>query len=95
MRLVVDRCEVGSSSIFGAEQSLAEDRRACEALSEVPGDRQFVNINAPLQVGGRANHGVKYPQNVLRDGFYGCIKNLFVNGEVSWSLEEISCEETL
>jgi len=61
---------------------VVEDKRACEARGETPGDKVLININAPLQLGGRSNLKIGYPQNVLKNGFNGCIKNLIHNGEV-------------
>ena len=55
VRLVVDRCEVTTTSDRSEDYSLTEDRRACEASSEIVGDKKYLNINAPLQLGGRAN----------------------------------------
>lgn len=65
-----------------ASQTSVEDRRACEAASETPGEGKYINVNTPLQLGGRSNVKVKYPQHVMRDGFQGCIKNFIHNGQV-------------
>ena len=94
-RLVVDRCDAAttaapataetdsdwSSQVVGGAGG-PEDRRACEARGESPGEGRAILVNAPLQLGGRANAKSKYPANVLREGFNGCIKNVIHNGEV-------------
>lgn len=82
VRLVVDRCDVASIEETDASQTSTEDRRACEAVSQTPGKGRYLSISTPLQIGGRSNSKITYPQNVARDGFYGCIKNLVHNGQV-------------
>jgi hypothetical protein len=82
VRLVVDRCEAASIAENDAAQTSVEDRRACEAASETPGEGKYINVNTPLQLGGRSNPRTKSPQHVAKDGFSGCIKNLIHNGEV-------------
>ena len=80
---MVDRCK--SAVVMESEtgRTSSQDRRACEVLSQTPGHSTLVSVNAPLQLGGRSDVKVKYPDNVIRDGFDGCIKNLYHNGEVS------------
>jgi len=65
------------------DESSVEDRRACELVTETPGDGRMLNVNGPLQLGGKSNQRTKYPGGVLRDGFNGCIKNFFHNGQVT------------
>lgn len=80
--MVVDRCEITSVMENENVQTSVEDRRACEASSETPGENKYINVNTPLQLGGRSNIKVKYPPNVHKEGFHGCIKNFIHNGEV-------------
>jgi len=85
VRLMVDRCE--SAGVIDESEtgqtSSHDDRRPCELISTTPGHSTIINVNAPLQLGGRSNFKVRYPDNVIRDGFNGCIKNLRHNGLVS------------
>jgi len=82
VRLVVDSCEVAGIVESDTEQTSMEDRRACEAVSETPGEGRYLSISTPLQLGGRSNADITYPPNIARDGFSGCIKNLIHNGQV-------------
>jgi len=83
VRLVVDGCDVAGIAESDTAQTSTEDRRACEAVSETPGQGRYLSISTPLQLGGRSEAKISsYPQNVARHGFSGCIKNLVHNGEV-------------
>jgi len=86
VRLVVDGCDVANIDETDTTQTSQEDRRACEAVSETPGDGHYLSISTPLQLGGRSNSDILYPQNVIQHGFTGCIKNLVHNGQVFSSL---------
>ena len=73
-------------------RTLSQDRRPCEVVSQTPGLSTLVSVNAPLQLGGRSNVKVThpdvkvmYPDSVIRDGFDGCIKNLYHYGQVGIS----------
>ena len=80
---MVDLC--GASSIVENEnqQTSFEDRSACEVIAETPGDNKYINVNTPLQLGGRSKATtVTYPRNVMDLGFDGCVKNLIHNGQV-------------
>jgi len=79
---VVDGCNVAGIVESDSAQTSTEDRRACEAVSETPGEGRYLSISTPLQLGGRSNDDIAYPQNVAQDGFNGCIKNLIHNGQV-------------
>lgn len=85
VRLVVDGCDVAGIAESDTAQTSTEDRRACEAVSETPGDGRYLSISTPLQLGGRSNTDIKHPPNVAHDGFTGCIKNLVHNGQVFYS----------
>lgn len=83
---MVDHCKVAGMVESEGSQPSTEDRRACEAVSETPGENKYINVNTPLQLGGRLNPKAKFPQNVIKDGFNGCIKNLIHDGRVSVSV---------
>lgn len=80
--MVVDQCK--SAVIYENEndQTSIEDRAPCEAIADTEGDNMYLNVNSPLQLGGRSNPFITKPDNVLMQGFHGCIKNLIHNGEV-------------
>ena len=82
VRLVVDSCDTAAIAESDTAQTSTEDRRACEAMSETPGEGRYLSISTPLQLGGRSNTQITYPPNVARRGFNGCIKNLIHNGQV-------------
>ncbi len=99
MRLVVDRCEAATvAEIDNDLTSSVEDRRACEAVGKTPGDGRLLTVNGPLQLGGRSNPRSKYPNNILKDGFNGCIKNFMHNGQVrlhsNWLEWRVYCLKT-
>lgn len=48
-----------------------------------PGERRFLNVHTPLQLGGRSNAaGFAFPPDAQFDGFDGCIKHLRHDGRV-------------
>ena len=82
---MIDGCD--SATVIDREELSAEDRRACEAVGETPGDAEYVNVILPLQLGGRMRPNADYPPHVIRDGFRGCIRNFVHNGQVSAQLQ--------
>lgn len=85
VRLVIDGCNSAAIAESDTAQTSTEDRRACEAVSETPGEGRYLSISTPLQLGGRSDNHISYPPNVARRGFNGCIKNLVHNGQVCYS----------
>lgn len=83
VRLVVDECENSKIVENENDQTSYEDRRACEAASETPGDDSYLSLTSPLQIGGRIVVNIPFPANVPQEGFNGCIKNLIHNGKAS------------
>lgn len=79
---MVDQCEQAVVNENESDQTLEEDRRPCETMRETPGDSKYININTPLQLGGRANPGLSYPPDISAEGFDGCVKNLIHNGQL-------------
>ena len=77
--LVVDHCSVGA--VNENINSSAEDRQACSDTKTSTGERFLLNLNTPLELGGRSKPAVNYPSN-LQPGINGCIKNLMYNGMV-------------
>jgi Laminin G domain len=80
VKLVIDRCL--AAKITENDHSSSEDRRPCEATGQTPGDSELLNVMSPLQLGGRVHQLSPYPTHAGRDGFNGCIKNLFHNNQV-------------
>jgi len=91
VRLVIDRCH--SATVTESDDTSVEDRRACEAVGETPGNDEQVNIILPLQLGGRMRPGAQYPPHVIRDGFRGCIRNFIHNGQVKTKLRPITSQK--
>ena len=61
---MVDRCRSAVIDESETDQTSSQDRRPCEVVSHTPGHSTLLNINAPLQLGGRSNHKIKYPDGV-------------------------------
>ena len=87
VRLDVDRClgaevtepEDGSDPIF--------DSSGCQATGKVPRFNEYLNVNAPLQLGGLAHEqpdAAAYGWSYVPHGrpFMGCIRHLMVNSEL-------------
>ena len=80
--MVVDDCKSATIEEDEYDQTFDEDRAACEIERTTPGENIFINVNTPLQLGGRSNPNVEFPVDVRDVGFDGCIKNLIHDGEV-------------
>lgn len=72
VEVIVDLCQHGGG---------------CRLTAPLPPNEQPLSVAAPLQVGGLAHalpdhqhHG--WPAQLSQEGFYGCIRNLRVNGKV-------------
>lgn len=81
--LIVDSCDDALVIENENAQTSFEERHACEGTAETLGDNKYINVNAPLQLGGRSNHDSAFPLDVMKEGFKGCIRNFMHNGEVS------------
>ena len=77
----MDHCT--SARVTETPASTSIVRTGCEAIdtSLVNDDYVLLNVNAPLQLGGRSDDS-NYPSGVSRQGFTGCIKNFWHNGLV-------------
>ena len=78
--MVVDRCKM--AQVNEDSQSSYADFSACQAEGETKGENKYINVNAPLQLGGRKEKDIRYPENVISQGFDGCIRNLMHDGWV-------------
>ncbi|XP_061183428.1 neural-cadherin-like [Saccostrea echinata] len=74
--LTVDHC-LSADSSDGQDQ----DRTPCESSGLTRGENIFLNVNAPLQMGGRYVD-TNYPSGVSNEKFKGCVRNMRHNGEL-------------
>ncbi len=81
--MVVDDCSSATINENEYDGTFEEDRAPCETERTTPGENRFINVNTPLQLGGRSNPNIAFPSNVMEQGFDGCVKNLVHDGLVS------------
>lgn len=86
VKLVVDYCQNGTidDKVHIAGSNPEFDRSSCEANGMTPLFNEYLNVNAPLQIGGvshkeKLKYGWEYEHS--RVGFIGCIKNVLLNSE--------------
>ena len=75
--MTVDYCR----DIAPTSDSIVDDRSICEVTGSTPGENLFLNVNAPLQLGGRYTVP-NLPSGISTAKFNGCVKNLKHNKEV-------------
>ena len=75
--MTVDYCK----DIQPTTDSIVEDRSPCEMTKSTPGENKFLNINGPLQLGGRYTTP-NLPAGITTNKFDGCVRNLKHNKEV-------------
>ncbi|XP_049790233.1 putative neural-cadherin 2 [Schistocerca nitens] len=84
-RLVVDYCQ--SAVVAEAEDGTTFfNGTACQTEAKLPPFSEHLNLNTPLQIGGIYKHSVhsshhKWQGRGNPEGFDGCIRNIFHNGE--------------
>lgn len=82
VRVVIDSCR----SVIGGKDDYEEvySDPICEQSASLPGTMKLLNVNTPLQLGGRAtdHRTPAYPPGVYKYGFKGCIKELQHNGKL-------------
>ncbi len=88
--MVVDDCRAATVEENEYDQSLSEDRAPCEIQRLTPGENKYINVNTPLQLGGRSNPDIPFPSEVTTQGFDGCIKNLIHDGLVRMKYFDIT-----
>ena len=86
--MVVDHCQV--AKINETINSTEEERQACESMATVVGTDQFLTLNTPLELGGRSE-SITYPSSLVDTSFKGCMKNLWVNGQVCTDVYHCVC----
>ena len=77
---MVDHCD--TAMVTENINTSFSDRSSCEAFGTAPGDDYILNVNAPVQLGGRGD-SYNYPSGLTRQSYNGCMKNLWHNGMVS------------
>lgn len=88
MRLIVDRCKSADISELEDGSPPEFDGSSCQAVGTIPQFNEYLNLNTPLQIGGRyiqdfdptLFHWQAMP---YAKGFDGCIRNIYLNGIVS------------
>ena len=81
--MIVDHCD---NAIVEEEINSTEtDRSMCEVRKQSSGERYMLGVNTPLELGGRSNPDVNYPDNLEKRGLDGCVKNVQQNGVVSYA----------
>jgi len=88
IRLVVDNCRSADISELEDGSHPEFDDASCQAQGTIPPFNEYLNINSPLQIGGRYvqdfdpthYHWQSAPYG---KGFDGCIKNVYHNSKVS------------
>ncbi|CAD5116989.1 DgyrCDS5823 [Dimorphilus gyrociliatus] len=82
VRVIIDSCRAltGEKNDFDNEVV----NSICEQSARLPGTMKLLNVNTPLQLGGRAtdHRTPSYPHQVYKYGFKGCIKELQHNGKL-------------
>lgn len=82
IRLVVDQCQ---GALMDDKEPLRIDRSRCENSTQIPPFSEFLNVNAPLQLGGvkalseSLDLYFSWTYKHTNVGFTGCIKNLIHN----------------
>lgn len=87
VRLVVDNCRSADISELEDGSAPEMDLTSCQATGTVPLFNEYLNVNAPLQLGGMHTHDLDpmaYHWDHLPPGrpFDGCIRNLIMNSQV-------------
>ncbi len=80
--LVVDHCE--NSEVDENIANSTADRSMCEDMGMSDGENYLLNVLTPLELGGRLNSEVNFPNTIISSRFNGCMKNLYWNGKVSY-----------
>ncbi|KAK0172407.1 hypothetical protein PV328_005726 [Microctonus aethiopoides] len=87
VKLIVDFCKSAEISELDDGTLPTFDDTTCQAQGIVPPFNEYLNVNAPLQVGGLyAEHfdpnQYKWKARPIGKGFEGCIRNLFHNSKL-------------
>lgn len=77
--IILDRCK----NITGQSTSNKNALLACRVYGVVGGSNEQLNVDDPLQIGGRAPvDGSPFNLTLVNGSLVGCLRNLVVNGEV-------------
>ncbi|XP_065207824.1 neural-cadherin isoform X2 [Planococcus citri] len=87
VRLIVDRCKTAEINELEDGSPPEFDGSSCQAVGTIPPFNEYLNLNTPLQIGGRyiqdfdptLFHWQAMP---YAKGFDGCIRNIYLNGKL-------------
>ncbi|XP_053101938.1 neural-cadherin-like [Hemicordylus capensis] len=84
VQLILDHCvNVSIRDEDGAlEEASKMDSSACKVSSETPGNKRFLNVHQPLQLGGVKKALPYHTSQKHFRGFIGCIQNVVVDSQV-------------
>lgn len=87
VRMTLDHCQTAEIVETDNDTRVDIDDSSCQANGTIPPFSEQLNVNHPLQVGGRLVRGldpVQYHWQAapLIDSFHGCIRNLVLNNQV-------------
>jgi hypothetical protein len=75
--MTIDYCR----AIQPTNDAIVDDRSKCEVIGSTPGENMFLNVNAPLQMGGSYRY-TNVLSGITNNKFSGCVRNLRHNNEV-------------
>ncbi|KAG5675458.1 hypothetical protein PVAND_005362 [Polypedilum vanderplanki] len=87
VRMVVDFCKSAEVSELEDGSPVEFDDSSCQAQGTIPPFNEYLNVNAPLQVGGFYREpfdpvAYRWQYVPMGKGFDGCIKNLIHNSKL-------------
>ncbi|KAG8330089.1 beta-catenin binding [Homalodisca vitripennis] len=87
VRMMVDFCQSAEISEAENDTKTEIDDSSCQANGTVPPFNEFLNVNHPLQVGGRFVQSFdpvmyNWQSAPVSDSFDGCIRNLALNSQI-------------
>ncbi|XP_054282160.1 neural-cadherin-like [Macrosteles quadrilineatus] len=87
VRIMVDLCKTADITETENDTRIDIDDTSCQSNGTLPPFHEHLNVNYPLQVGGRHTLGVDpvtyhWHHAPLATGFHGCIKNLVFNTQM-------------
>eukprot|EP00079_Xenopus_tropicalis_P026645 XP_012820458.1 PREDICTED: neural-cadherin-like [Xenopus tropicalis] len=87
VKMILDHCsDALANEADGIRQPL-HDRSSCEVSTGTPGNKRFLDVYQPLQLGG-VKHVLPFLHPALQfSGFIGCLRNLKVDSKV-YDLEQ-------
>jgi hypothetical protein len=78
LRMVIDNCD--NSIVNENINDSNADRSMCEVNVMIPGENLRLQLDTPLELGGRSHPNVNFPDLEMQQGFDGCVRNVWQNG---------------